>query len=401
MVYKVKKDTVRKYYKVSTTTQTWTQPPMSANGSLGGDIFAVSSTNDSNSAYHAFDSTGVRINLGTITLYNPNPFCITKLVFAGRQVAELQRYVKAFTLYGSNNNSSWVEIQSFSGGSLSSKTYDVTNSAYYKYYKITVTDARNQATICNLTITATEQVTVMTESTASDYDIYKDVLVYSAKKESVRKYYKYGNTTNITTIGSPIVSNGTISGFSSSNYAKLNPDSFPTNTANSWEVVFKWTHTLNSSDGQVFLAQKVGYETKMGINESNKAMLVISNAFDSNYLVDIQELKNFTLSSGGTYYYKAEFTGTAYNVYLSTDGVNWILQGSKTTSTKASVRGDWTIGIHVESGYYHLMKGTIDLKHSYIKLNGNLFWTGTQPEESTSSNYDFYKDINVYKALKQ
>lgn len=187
MVYKVKKDTVRKYYKVSTTTQTWTQPSMSANGSLGGDIFAVSSTNDSDNAYHAFDSTGVSINLGTLTLYNPNPFCITKLVFEGRNYPA-NTYVKAFTLYGSNDNSSWIEIQSFSGGTVSSKTYNVTNSSYYKYYKMVVTDGTGKARICNLTITATEQVTVMTESTASDYDIYKDVLVYSAKKEASNIY---------------------------------------------------------------------------------------------------------------------------------------------------------------------------------------------------------------------
>ena len=34
------------------------------------------------------------------------------------------------------------------------------------------------------------------------------------KSEIVTEYYKYGNTTNVTVVGSPTISNGTVTGFS-------------------------------------------------------------------------------------------------------------------------------------------------------------------------------------------
>ena len=41
------------------------------------------------------------------------------------------------------------------------------------------------------------------------------------------------------------------------------------------------------------------------------------------------------------FYVKLEFTGTAYNLYYSTDGTNYTLQGSITSSTKVGSRTNY------------------------------------------------------------
>lgn len=215
----------------------------------------------------------------------------------------------------------------------------------------------------------------------------------------ITKYYKYGNTVNVTPVGSPTISNGMVSGISSKNYLKIIPDEFPTNTANSWEMVFKWTHA-GGSERQAFFAQTAGYETILAVDGDDTSIgvnLIISNAQNDNYLVNIKSPTG-CIENGKTYWVKAEFTGSQYKLWLSTNGTNWVLQGSVATNTKASIRGNWTLGIHNESGYYYPFLGTIDLKHSYMKINGQLWWTGTQPEEATSADFDFTKTVLKCKA---
>ena len=221
--------------------------------------------------------------------------------------------------------------------------------------------------------------------------------------ENAVEYYKYGNTTNVTVVGSPTISNGTVTGFSSKNYLKIIPDEFPTDTANSWEMVFKWTHAGGNAR-QAFFAQAIGYETILAVDGGDDSTeygvnLIISNAKNDSYLANIQS-SNADIKNGDTQWVKAEFTGSVYKLWLSKDGINWVLQGSVSTTEKATIRGAWTLGIHNQSGNYYPFQGTIDLKHSYMKINGHIWWTGTQPVQGTSSDYDFTKNILKCKAKK-
>lgn len=362
MVYKVKKDTIRKYYKVSTTTQTWTQPPMSANGSLGGDIFAVSSTNDSDNAYHAFDSTGVKIDSGTLTLYNPNSFCITKLVFAGKS-SPANAYVKAFTIYGSNDNSSWIEIQSFSGGTVSSKTYNITNSSYHKYYKMVVTDGTGRAYICNLTITATEQVTVMTESTASDYDIYKDVLEYSALKESVRKYYKYVAWTQ------PTLSSDT-------SYGTISSSITTWGDGQTWHI----------SDGVKGTSNKWGG----GSGSGNITW----------HLPEKIKINSFQIWQTNESEYLNRFPKTI-KLYASDDGTNYTEVGSLSGYSQPASAGYVTVTCNTSKVYeYYKWEFGTSWKGSEIAVS-EIVITAQKVIAGTTSDYDYYEDVDIYKALEQ
>ena len=190
----------RTYYKYE--YRDFVQPILTANGTLGGKSFAVAvdSRYDDYSAYKALDgntSTSWQSN-GTTSagtyfkMYNPNPLNITKIVWSGTP-----KYgtITAGIVYGSNDDIDYVELATFSGGTTSGGTMDLSNNTnYYKYYKITPTTwTDNSGTYTNgwaeLTITAQEQIAV--ESTSSDYNYYTDrLLSYAPIVRGKRSYYK-------------------------------------------------------------------------------------------------------------------------------------------------------------------------------------------------------------------
>ena len=190
----------RSYWKYA--YQDFVQPKLTANGTLGGKSFAVAvdSRYDDYSAFKAFDgdtSTSWQSNGTTAAgtyfkMYNPNPLNITKIVWSGTP-----KYgtITAGIVYGSNDDVDYVELATFSGGTTSGGTMDLSsNTNYYKYYKITPTTWTDKSgTYTNgwaeLTITAQEQIAV--EGTSTDYDYYTDNLVsYSPIVRGKRTYYK-------------------------------------------------------------------------------------------------------------------------------------------------------------------------------------------------------------------
>jgi hypothetical protein len=173
----------RTYYKYQ--YQDFVQPKLTANGTLGGKSFAVAvdSRYDDYSAYKAFDgdtSTSWQSNGTTAAgtyfkMYNPNPLNITKIVWSGTP-----KYgtITAGIVYGSNDDIDYVELATFSGGTTSGGTMDLSsNTNYYKYYKITPTTWTDKSgTYTNgwaeLTITAQEQIAV--EVNLNGEDVYED-----------------------------------------------------------------------------------------------------------------------------------------------------------------------------------------------------------------------------------
>ena len=185
--YKLPTKTVRTYYKYQYND--WTQPTLTANGSMGGSSFAVICDNAESSypIYKAFDdnaSTFSSINIGQpceIIIYNPNPLRITNFEITNRMEHNLA--ITGYTIYGSTNNSNWVEIVSGTNKLTSSGAVwniDMSeNQTAYKYYKIAVTSATTDGgnfQVAEINITAQEQIAV--KASESDYDTYEDKLIY-------------------------------------------------------------------------------------------------------------------------------------------------------------------------------------------------------------------------------
>ena len=156
----------------------WTQPILTANGTIGGNSFAVSASSEysaSYQAYKAFDgSTSTEwVTLGNsspayIEFYNPKALNVTLLTLTTR--SESTETFTAGTIYGSNDNSTWDILKTYTNSATSASstwTIDLSdNTAYYKYYKIegTTFSGTNNG-FSNIVITARELLTTCYRAT--------------------------------------------------------------------------------------------------------------------------------------------------------------------------------------------------------------------------------------------
>jgi hypothetical protein len=185
---KAYKETERKYYKYQYNS--WTQPSLTSNGVFGVDDFAVQGYTN---LWKEFDyNNSTRLTTETTTTvqfwFNKNPLKITQLEIA---TGEIDGYhgAKQFSLYGSNDNSSWelITTQDTTNRSQVVKTYEINSNSYYKYHKFTTNSSTYIWTfIATINIIGEERVTV--ESTEEDYDFYKDFDAYKLPKID-KNYY--------------------------------------------------------------------------------------------------------------------------------------------------------------------------------------------------------------------
>lgn len=175
-----------------------------------------------------------------------------------------------------------------------------------------------------------------------------------------------------TVVGSPTITDGVVSGFSASDYLKIQNLGEKISTANKWEFVTK-IHTSLTNSGQCIFGNNVDWGTNVRINSENQLILNVSNTTTS---ADIGSITGLTVLSDDTdYYVKVEFTGTQYILSLSIDGTAWSNEGYINSSTKITNRGDWLFGMYSVSAWY--FRGSIDMNETYIKINNKL-WFGTQ-----------------------
>ena len=157
----------------------WTQPILSANGTLGGNSFAVYTNNQNSSypAWKAFDgSTSAESNewvtsiITTSTsqsleliMYNPDAIRVTNISVTNRRFNNT--YASAGNVYGSNDNSSYTLLKTFTNNVATALTaWDIdlsSNTEFYKYYKIVFTGivcagSAHYFGIAEITLTATE-----------------------------------------------------------------------------------------------------------------------------------------------------------------------------------------------------------------------------------------------------
>ena len=178
---------------------------------------------------------------------------------------------------------------------------------------------------------------------------------------------------NVTEIGSPKVDNGVVSGFSATNYLKIT-DSFDVSAAQSWEVVYKIkTGTSLSAQSMCGHTGSSNYDPFTIDINSSKFQLGLCKSSSSNLLKD--KKGTYTVLVDTTYWLKLTFNGSRYALSYSLDGVDFIEDVVLESTTKI-----WTSNLVLgrqqgaDSEYPFL--GSIDLNECYIKINGELWWTG-------------------------
>lgn len=156
---------VDEYNASSSIDETFEQPVLTANGTMGGSSFAVEASSYCSSpdrnAYKSFDGNNAtkwgvdNTTSGWLTFYNPQALKVSSIVytpstdFPGEDGGYLE-------ISGSNDNSTWASLWTGSYTANSTQTFNVDSQAYYNYYRITITNGvSNWIGLGDLTINAT------------------------------------------------------------------------------------------------------------------------------------------------------------------------------------------------------------------------------------------------------
>lgn len=377
----------RKYYKY--VWEDFTQPTLSANGTLGGDSFAVYTPNTVDQygpIYNAFNESAanephIYDELPcSIVFYNPKPLKVEKISLIQHTTAY---WVKG-VFQGCNDNSSWTDIKpiDFSGTPI---TFEANSETAYKYHRFYITSAySNDTLIGKIQITAKELIVVESTSSDHDYSVVEPDKIKDVYKSTERKYYKYGTELDATVVGSPTIEDGVVSGFTTANYLQTTDSFSPEN--NPWEVVIKknfsdvttYQYFLSVGGSSDFVFQLFIEDSKLCMDIGNGSSWQTTNVAGTT-----------TLSTSVDYWIKLEYTGTTYNSYISTNGVDYNLEASYTSST---VVGGGIINIGISRTKAYPALGLIDLTQSYIKINGKEWWHGTKAVETTPDDA-VYSDV--------
>lgn len=161
-------------YIGKTNSKPWTQPVLTANGTLGGSSFAVAASAERNSHYAWYAVDGVTTGAtGWFSqeisgagvwyeFYNPIPLNVTNLSFLNYNAAN---YVTTSgKVQISDDGATWTDIKSYTNSTLAANalwSIDLSdNTAFSKYYRIYSDSNYGTAgwIIREMTITATEEV---------------------------------------------------------------------------------------------------------------------------------------------------------------------------------------------------------------------------------------------------
>lgn len=145
----------------SATISDFSRPNLSANGTIGGNSFAVScdSSVSGYSAYYAVDGNTDYLwmvnNTNSIckyTFYNPLPLKVSQIV---NYYTSTTYSAANFIIEGSNDNQNWTEIGTYTVTKTLTQTIPVNSTRFYKYHRITYKNSTIR--LKDLGITATQK----------------------------------------------------------------------------------------------------------------------------------------------------------------------------------------------------------------------------------------------------
>ena len=208
---------------------------------------------------------------------------------------------------------------------------------------------------------------------------------------------------NATVVGGPRIENNVASGFSASNYLKL-PKSFaPAN--NPWEVSIPFTTGAFNARQRIFNSTTDFVGIMLVIEPAGTFTLALSSGNTSWNIGAPVSTK--TISANVMYTAKISFTGTQYklDIYNHNSGT-WENYITVDNSSPVSAN-TYVIGRSENDSFPQPFAGLIDLNNSYIKINDELWWTGTKlvPENKyyvfRRKKNRYYKDVVTTKYWKE
>lgn len=251
------------------------------------------------------------------------------------------------------------------------KTSDLTNDSDF-------TTSNDFKTINNTSIVGSGNITINEPILYSTTGQNTDGAMTQKAVSDLGKY------ANVRLNGASVSDDFLLSGFSNVVCPTI-PQPFMPNT-NTWEMIFKF-HYVTSTSNQIIFDVNNGFAGGRPVSiftraTNNKVAYCLSSTLTEAGGGDIlwDTDGSNTLVTDTDYYVKLEFTGSAYNGYISTDGETWT-QDITVASTTAVASGYIGYLGYWQGDNAH-MQGTIDLKESYININGERWWNGVETIKS-------------------
>lgn len=190
---------------------------------------------------------------------------------------------------------------------------------------------------------------------------------------------EYETYNNFVKVGDPVVNpyTGIVSGFASYKCIRLDKV-FSLSSASSAEIVLK-VNINNVTQANCMIGNVAGNISSGGFaftTVGGSRLLLAGTTNGTSWTTnDYDTGLDLQL---GVNYVKMTWSGTDYDFYISTDGVNWT-KGNTLTS------GPFTDYIMVfgASGPHYPLQGSLDLKESYIKVDNQIWW-----DAKSSTSYD-------------
>lgn len=194
---------------------------------------------------------------------------------------------------------------------------------------------------------------------------------------------------NVVLVGSPTITNGVLSDFSTTNYANPSTStsfSQAASAASTWEEVFKF-NASSLGDISITGGNSSTYVHDIALNASGNFCLNLSSN-GSSYDI-FSGTGTHVVSIATDYWVKLEFNGNEYKLSYSTDGETFTNDITVVSLTKIEGTSDLNyIGARGNLG--QPFSGTIDLKGCYININGNRWWTGANTVLKNSNGHAYY-----------
>ena len=339
----------------------WTQPTLSANGTLGGDSFAVSLTNEYSSTYaawKAFDNNSgscfwTSVIPADLIIYNPVPLNVTALHW---EVYDYNRRPTDWEWYGSNDNETYTLISSGTNNS-DNFTLNFTPSVAYKYHKFKVLSAYNQLNAKQITLTAKEKEQT-TPSTLynSNFQPLDPQPEFTVNEVGLINATEYGTLTN---------NNGVYSGFNSSNFIYLNT----TTPQTSMDFIIKCNPSTGYGD--LLRTQPDGRGILLRCTSSSASCYLSSSGSGWNVLSGFSTGLTFTANTDTYVRITWNSSNGVYTFWQSSDGQNWTERNSSSSGLAAPYwnSGNQTIGAC--SSYSEHWYGSVDMKETKLIIDGN------------------------------
>lgn len=217
--------------------------------------------------------------------------------------------------------------------------------------------------------------------------------------ECVAQKSTEGNTllalkNNVEVVGSPVVNNGVLSGFSTSNYVKL-PQIFNPGSS-TWEIVIPFSVDNFDTEQSIFMSCIEGSNPNryllLAVEPNTGEIRCYYNYEQTNWQTTGSFGAENTISAGKKYWVKVEYDGTHLKGSLSTDGDDYTLCLNEEIAAPAtaSTNNITTLGLYAANEKTMPLNGSIDLKECYIKIDNELWWSGATTATKNPNGHIFY-----------